>query len=171
MNSCRISRVPHYSGAVWFSTLVFAYGAFTLCGRLFQSRSADHCKKHRRRSYNPTPAVTGVVWAGARSLATTCAITVVFFSSGYLDVSVPRVSSALCAVPRLPAAGCPIRKSVLDSGYLPLGTAYRSLSRPSSPSRAKASFMCPFLLSFYVLEFAFLRAACHVCDMRPLGLL
>ena len=58
--------------------------------------------------------------------------------------------------------GCPIRKSVLDSGYLPLGTAYRSLSRPSSPSRAKASFMCPFLLSFFFYKsgsdsFAFLR--------------
>ncbi len=35
------------------------------------------------------------------------------------------------------------------SGYLPLGTAYRSLSRPSSPPRAKASFMCPFLLSVF----------------------
>ena len=33
------------------------------------------------------------------------------------------------------------------NGYLPLNTAYRSLSRPSSPPRAKASFMCPFLLS------------------------
>ena len=30
--------------------------------------------------------------------------------------------------------------------YLPLPTAYRSLSRPSSPSRAKASTMCSFLL-------------------------
>ena len=34
-------------------------------------------------------------------------------------------------------------------GYLLLAAAYRSLSRPSSPPRAKASFMCPFLLSFY----------------------
>ena len=30
--------------------------------------------------------------------------------------------------------------------YLPLPAAYRSLSRPSSPSRAKASTMCSFLL-------------------------
>ncbi len=30
--------------------------------------------------------------------------------------------------------------------YLPLTAAYRSLSRPSSPPRAKASFMCPSLL-------------------------
>ncbi len=65
------------------------------------------------QSYNPHPAVTEWVWALPRSLATTWGITVVFFSSGYLDVSVPRV--------RLPAirreyhvfnvVGCPIRKS------------------------------------------------------------
>ena len=37
-------------------------------------------------------------------------------------------------------------------GYLPLRAAYRSLSRPSSPPRAKASFMCPCLLSFFPFE-------------------
>ena len=42
-------------------------------------------------SYNPGPAVTEPVWASPRSLATTNGITIVFFSSGYLDVSVPRV--------------------------------------------------------------------------------
>ena len=42
-------------------------------------------------SYNPKIAVTTLVWATARSLAATCAITFVFSSSGYLDVSVPRV--------------------------------------------------------------------------------
>ena len=33
-----------------------------------------------------------LVWANPRSLATTYGITIVFFSSGYLDVSVPQVS-------------------------------------------------------------------------------
>ncbi len=42
-------------------------------------------------SYNPDLAVTSSVWASTRSLATTCAITVVFSSSDYLDVSVHRV--------------------------------------------------------------------------------
>ena len=36
------------------------------------------------------------------------------------------------------------------TGYLLLCAAYRSLSRPSSPPRAKASFMCPSLLSFFL---------------------
>jgi hypothetical protein len=34
-----------------------------------------------------------LVWASPRSLAATYGITIVFFSSGYLDVSVPRVAS------------------------------------------------------------------------------
>ena len=85
----------------------------------FPAGSANLVSSRRRRSFNPGPAVTGPVWAPARSLATTCAITVVFFSSGYLDVSVPRVGPAPGAVPRSPAAGCPIRKSVLGRVFAP----------------------------------------------------
>ena len=40
--------------------------------------------------------------------------------------------------------GCPIRKSADQGSFAPP----RSLSRPSSPPRAKASAMCPFLLFF-----------------------
>ncbi len=43
------------------------------------------------QSYNPIAAETAMVWAISLSLATTNEITIVFFSSGYLDVSVPRV--------------------------------------------------------------------------------
>ena len=43
-------------------------------------------------SYNPDPAVTEPVWANPISLAATIGITIVFSSSGYLDVSVPRVN-------------------------------------------------------------------------------
>ena len=43
-------------------------------------------------SCGPYPeAIIASVWAPPISLATTLGITVVFFSSGYLDVSVPRV--------------------------------------------------------------------------------
>ena len=45
------------------------------------------------QSYNPILAVTKMVQAVPRSLATTQGITIVFSSSGYLDVSVHRVSS------------------------------------------------------------------------------
>src|SRR5690606_6992724 len=56
---------------------------------------------HRRSwSYNPYAAETASVWAVPLSLATTHGITLVFFSSGYLDVSVHRVCSP-CGVPYL----------------------------------------------------------------------
>jgi hypothetical protein len=59
------------------------------------------------QSYNPGNAETLPVWANSRSLATTCEIIVIFFSSAYLDVSVQRVVSYLVTL-RL---GFPIRKS------------------------------------------------------------
>lgn len=57
-------------------------------------------------SYNPSIAVTTLVWASARSLATTYAITIVFFSSAYLDVSVQRVCSPI-GVMHLQCIGLP----------------------------------------------------------------
>ncbi len=87
-------------------------------------------------SYNPQLAVTSWVWAVARSLATTGAITFVFSSSGYLDVSVPRVCS------RLAADTVPSARWVAPFGHLRINpclrvpAAFRSLPRPSSPLRA-----------------------------------
>ena len=116
--------------------LDFAYGTLTRSGHVFHRvRLSAPCKLHRR-SYNPARALTHTVWATARSLATTCAITFVFFSCGYLDVSVPRVRPAHKArcghrCPRVSPFG---HRRV--SAHLPLAGAFRSLSRPSSPPRA-----------------------------------
>ena len=57
-------------------------------------------------SYNPNAAVTVLVWALPRSLATTWGIILIFSSSGYLDVSVLRVCSP-CGVTILQIAGLP----------------------------------------------------------------
>ena len=57
-------------------------------------------------SYNPSNAVTSLVWANPRSLATTYGITFVFFSSAYLDVSVQRVCPPI-GVTCLQHAGLP----------------------------------------------------------------
>ena len=60
------------------------------------------------RSYNPEPAETGTVWTSPVSLAATTGITFVFSSSGYLDVSVPRVRLPPSGgMARLPRAGLP----------------------------------------------------------------
>ena len=73
----------------------FVYGAFTLSGWLSQNHSTIGIS-HLLRS-EPRHARTPV-WALARSLAATGAITVVFSSSGYLDVSVRRVPLAYLCV-------------------------------------------------------------------------
>ena len=148
-DSRRISRVPRYSGAASALSADFRVRGFHPLRPAFPRRSPSPDCRLCRRSYNPGPRLaTGPVWAGALSLATTRAIVVTFSSSGYLDVSVPRVRPRHAPGGRLLGRpGCPIRKSAPRSGYLPLRAAYRSLSRPSSPPRAKASFMCPSLLS------------------------
>ena len=91
--SHRVSRVPWYSGSCRVSS-DFGYGALTLSGRLFQSRSpviTESLLQSEPRDARIT------VWALPRSLAATYGIDVSFSSSGYLDVSVPRVPSGkLC---------------------------------------------------------------------------
>ena len=66
----------------------FAYGAFTLSGRLSQNLSA-RITESIMRSEPRCARTTG--WPLSISLAATLEIDVSFSSSGYLDVSVPRV--------------------------------------------------------------------------------
>ena len=85
--SHKVSRVSWYSGSCPLPS-DFGYGAFTLYGRLSQNRSPilrlTYDSPQPRRARTP-------VWALSLSLAATQEINVSFFSSGYLDVSVPRV--------------------------------------------------------------------------------
>src|SRR5690554_3059008 len=89
------------------------------------------------RSYYPVHALTCTVWAVPRPLAATDGITVVFSSSGYLDVSVPRV----CLPSGIPAYNgwvAPFGYPRINS-YVPIPADYRSLPRPSSPLRDRKS--------------------------------
>ena len=85
--SHKVPRVSWYSGSRHVCSS-FAYGAFTLSGWLSQNHSARLAESIPRSE--PRSARTPV-WALPRSLAATCRIEFSFFSSGYLDVSVPRV--------------------------------------------------------------------------------
>ena len=85
--SHKVSRVSWYSGYRLVNRR-FAYEAFTLFGRLSQNLSATTFESILRSE--PQSART-LVWALSRSLAATYEITIVFSSSGYLDVSVHRV--------------------------------------------------------------------------------
>ena len=70
--------------------LDFDYGAITHYGRTFQTVHLSIINP-TLRSHNPVNTEVFTVWASPRSLAATDGITFVFFSCGYLDVSVPRV--------------------------------------------------------------------------------
>lgn len=87
--SDRISRVPPYSRTAKISTRTGLSPAEARLSRRFRFLIHSH-------------------WPGPRSLATTSGVSVDVLSSGYLDVSVPRVCS-LAGTPY--GVGCPIRKS------------------------------------------------------------
>ena len=87
-HSIKVSRVSMYSGYRHVSSS-FAYGAFTLFGRLSQNLSARFAESIMRSE--PHGART-MVWPLSISLAATLEIDKFSFSSsGYLDVSVHRV--------------------------------------------------------------------------------
>ena len=96
------------------------------------------------------------VWAPSISLAATLEIDVSFFSSGYLDVSVPRVPSPYAMYLRMSDWAAPSRVSTF--GYqrfdvcLRLPVAFRSLPRPSSVLGALASTLCSSSLDYVFLR-------------------
>ena len=137
-HSIKVSRVSMYSG-YRHVIFPFAYGAFTLSGRLSQNLSA-RINESIMRSEPRNARIP--VWALPISLAATLGIDVSFSSSAYLDVSVQRVS------PHIPIYSVYADKVLLCRvspfgnlriySHLHLPAAYRSLSRPSSAPDAKA---------------------------------
>ena len=85
--SHKVPRVSWYSGSRHVCAS-FMYGAFTLSGRLSQNLSIRFAESIMRSE--PQDARI-LVWPHPISLAATLGIEFSFFSSGYLDVSVPRV--------------------------------------------------------------------------------
>ena len=106
-HSHKVPRVSWYSGYRLVSSS-FMYGAFTLSGRLSQNRSIKPAESIPRSE--PQNARI-LVWPLPISLAATLRIDVSFFSSGYLDVSVPRVPlHTLCIgvwIPEVCSGGFP----------------------------------------------------------------
>ena len=142
-----ITRVPPYSGCR-AGDKGFGYGAITLCGAAFQAASprlrpaASAVLQPRGRPK------THPVWAPPLSLATTRGIIGLF--------SLPAGTKMF----QFPAFASPTQKGGYRlsrwvvpfgdpriKGHLRLPADYRSLSRPSSPPRAKASAMRPRITS------------------------
>ena len=130
--SHKVSRVSWYSGYCWIQ-YIFPYTALTLFGPLFQNGSGNISYSY----CSPLPrSARTTVWALTISLAATFAITVVFFSSGYLDVSVHRVPPLYVMYWRTDTWSSskwvsPFRHLRIIE-YVLLPAAFRSLSRLSS---------------------------------------
>ena len=149
--SHKVSRVSWYSGScLLFSA--FAYGAFTLFGRLSQNRSAGfHLRSavHTRRCSHPR---LGSFPFARRYSENRC-----FF----LFLPVLRCFSSRgspCMAMDSPCSDCGLHSRVSPfrhpwvSGYLLLTTAFRSLSRLSSALSAKASSLCSSSLDLSFFE-------------------
>ena len=130
--SDRISPVPPYS----------RFPVYTI-------RVRDY---HPLRSHFPNTfhSLIYSFWAPPFSLATTHGITIVLFSSGYLDVSVLRVVSRLTAGHRSSTCRVAPFGHLWIYARLQLPIAFRSLPRPSSSLIAKASTIRPYLLPILI---------------------
>ena len=134
---CRLARVAD-----------FGYGAFTLCGPAFQPARLTVCSKRGDGPTTPRDASLHPRFGLLRFRSPLLTQSLLFsFPPGNEMFQFPGFAylhSKVCRnrFRRVAPFGNPRIK-----GYLLLRAAYRSLSRPSSPPRAKASFMCPSLLS------------------------
>ncbi len=90
-DSRKVSRAPRYSG--YYQDLYRLTCTGLSPSMIVLSKTFQFFVQSMSQSYNPNVAVTTLVWASSVSLAATQEITFVFFSSGYLDVSVLRVCS------------------------------------------------------------------------------
>ena len=137
--SHRVSRVRRYSGTGWADS-TFRLQDSHLLWFAFPHNSTKSCQ------YRVAVLTPGIfllpVWPLPRSLATTSGISVDFFSSPYLDVSVQ-------AVPHVWLFDSPYVDSVFHCRVSPFGNprvagcfrltvAYRRSLRPSSAPGAKA---------------------------------
>ena len=150
-HSIKVSRVSMYSGFRHVNSS-FAYGAFTLSGRLSQNLSARFVESIMRSE--PHNACI-VVWPLSLSLAATYEIDVSFSSSGYLDVSVHRVPSVYLwiqyTVTEVSSAGFPhseIHGSVDICSSPWLIAAYHVFLRLLVPRHPPCALFC--LTSFVV---------------------
>ena len=125
--------------------MYFVYRIFTFFDVAFQLTSTIHLQYYLCGPY--PKSIIDSVWAAPISLATTLGIAFAFFSSGYLDVSVPRVPLIYLSIQYI-IIWCysywvPSFGYLRILRYLLLPVAFRSLSRPSSAPCTKAFSVSP----------------------------
>ena len=156
--SDRIPLVPPYSGSCYASAR-FRIRGFHALRPAFPGGSPTK-PTATSQSYNPAGAVTPAVWAPPLSLAATRGITVVFSSSGYLDVSVPRVGPA-SRCHAFCMAGSPIRTSAdlrpfaPTRGFSQLVTSFFASESQGIPRTPLIDFLVSSSIVKFILSQAF----------------
>ena len=140
--SHRVPRVPRYSGSSQFDDHFRIQGSHPLWPAFPDRSPNDHLTDDC-----PQPQVINhLVWPLPRSLATTSGISVDFFSSPYLDVSVQAVPLIYLFIQYMMTGHDSSRIAPFGylwiTAYLRLPIAFRSLLRPSSAPSAKAFPLC-----------------------------
>ena len=160
-HSHRISRVLCYSGYQQASDNL-NYGAVTLFRSPFQmSSSIILCPLS-----SPNPDQISPIGLASSNFARHYFRnrSFTFFSSGYLDVSVPRVPFIQlcihCMITLYYQCCVPTFGYLRISVHLQLPVAFRSLSRPSSAPSAKASTICSLQLNLLDLTIDFSQHFC-----------
>ena len=137
----------------------FPYGALTPCGPPFHAVPVASAVCFPGAPTTPRRASTPAVWAAPLSLAATRGITVVFFSCGYWDVSVPRVGPAATAAVRgSRRVGSPIRTPPDLRPFAPP----RGFSQPVASffaPRSQGIRRTPLILSFWL---SFILSLCSL---------
>ena len=123
-DSRKIPRVPRYSG-YHYASFSFEYRTITVYGPIFQRVLLTKFLA-TSWSYNPNIAVTTLVWANPRSLATTRGIINLFsLPTGTKMFQFPALASCYARCHSFRMTGCPIRKSSDQRLFAPA----RSLSQ------------------------------------------
>ena len=122
----------------------FPYRTVTFFGPAFL-RCSSRLRRGLRQPATP-PVRRPAVWPSPSSLATTEGIEFSFFSSRYLDVSVPGVPSCKTMDSSYGDSGSRCRVSPFGDPWInarfQLPMAFRRSLRPSSATGAKASSLC-----------------------------
>ena len=95
-----------------------------------------------------------MVWASPLSIATTQGITIVLFSSAYLDVSVQRVCLPYNGITHSHVLGCPIRTSA-DQGIFAPPRSFSQLITSFFASESLGILRTPLLTSLFFLALSY----------------
>ena len=165
--SFRVPRVRKYSGYSQALSL-FAYTTITFYG---QSSHTILLNLRVHITVQTPQILLSMVQPAPRSLATTSGISVDFFSSPYLDVSVQAVPLThlciQCAMTRLNSSRIAPFGNLRISAYLRLPVAYRSQLRPSSAPSAKAFSLRSLQFDLYDYH-TFLLKNCSILPINKI---